>query len=273
MSEAPAWWATAKTDLVQEQEKSLEKYVGPIRQEVKQIKTDVSTMKSDITDLKKDQSEQDARIMALEAGTASTGGGAGYRSFRPTYVDILGFCKFDEKEQDGINRPDAVKLVETLKSLLDPTLKQHVWDIELRSGRNYSVRVPITPTYVNEVKNTWNDWLCKDENKYKTSTKLRVRAQPPPDVQKRWEVFGKVSDWVHTTLGEELEPRPFWAPDYKIMINKSSEEGPHGVKPACLLCEVAEGGTITWNPLGLQVAGLPSSAHATTEALKYRRRQ
>ena len=85
-------------------------------------------------------------------------------------------------------------------------------------------------------------------------------------------MFGKVADWTEATCQASLAPKTFWS-DYTVMINKASQEGNMGVKPTCVLCQVAEGGVITWDPEGLQIAGLGSAEQATAAALKHRRRR
>ena len=143
-------------------------------------------------------------------------------------------------------------------------------EFTLRGSRNYSIRVPITPDKLHEIENTWNDHLKQEGNQY-NGNQLRVRAQFHPEFQKRLEVMGKVSDWAKDTMDEKIEPKPFWAPDFTIMVNYSQEEGPHGIKPGGLLCQVLENGTIQWDPQGLKAVSLASAAVANNAVAKYRR--
>ena len=85
--------------------------------------------------------------------------------------------------------------------------------------------------------------------------------------------MGKVADCATSSLDGELEPRAFWAPDFKVMINVSQEAGPMGVKPTTLLCEINERSEIIWDVTGLQVAGLASKEKAAAEVLRFRRRR
>ena len=82
--------------------------------------------------------------------------------------------------------------------------------------------------------------------------------------------MGKVRDWV-TANHEALEPKDFWSPDFQVMINKSDQEGPMGVKPTVLLCEVLDGGEISWNDEGLKVAALESPHLANAQVAKFRK--
>ena len=95
-------------------------------------------------------------MSALESGQGTTGSSG---EFKPKFVEIKGFCDFASSKSEGINRAEAMILLNKLKSQLDPSLQQHVREIQLRGARNYKVRVPITPEYIPEIRNTWNDFL------------------------------------------------------------------------------------------------------------------
>ena len=265
MSAPPEWWAEAsqalQSSILQAQQQQLNQIITPVQQDVKQVKTDMVW-------LKERQDNVEARLRAIESGEKTTSTG----QWKPSFVDILGFCEYKDVQTKGITRTEAVTLVETLKSGLDPTLQCHVRDIELRSGKNYSVRVPITPQFVYEIKNTWNDWCGQDSNKYKGEAKLWVRAQRPPEVQKRYEMMGKMVDWV-ASLNPKLEPNPQWAPDFTMLVTYCNLQPPAGgsVIPGGPLCEVQEGGTINWDLRGLAAAGFQSAEAAKMALAKFRR--
>ena len=258
--EPPAWWAGASQQLVKDQTSNLEKVLAP-------IKKDVESIKGDVVILKKGQEDLEARVQALEEGRQQ----GGSEEWMPKFVEIMGSCKFEDVEKEGITRTDASQLVTHLKSVLDPSLQVHVRDIQLRSGHNYKVKVPISPMFLNEIRNTWNDFLRKDENKYQKLKGLWVMSQRHPDVEKRLSVLGKVTDWSKEKLQSSLEPRTFWSPDFKVMINMSQEEGAMGVKPTGLLCEVTERSEIVWDDAGLTVAGYSSKATAGQEVKSFKR--
>ena len=260
--QAPAWWEGASQQLVKEQEQNLTKNLGP-------MKKDIQDMKQDIGGLKVGQQSLEARVGVLELGGGGGGGSSG-EGWKPSFVEIVGFCKWEDRAAKGVSRTEASALLESLKGLVDPSIQCHVRDLSLRSGQNHIVKVPITPEYLEEIKNTWNDNLSKESNMYK-GEKLRVRAERHPALQKRFQVMGKVADWAKNSLGAEFEPKDIWAPDFNLMITKSSEEGSMGVKPGCVLCHVAENSEIKWNKEGMKVVEIVSEMAGNNAVNTYRR--
>ena len=113
------------------------------------------------------------RLTALEAGKPED-------SFKPAYVDIIGICSFSERDSKGVNRTDAVKLVEELKGKHDATLRVHVREIQLNSGKNHFIRVPISTEHIREVANTWKDFNQTPGNgcidRFSDSRRVRPRC-------------------------------------------------------------------------------------------------
>ena len=234
----------------------MEKLLVPIRK-------DVETIKSDVGKLQTQHSSLDQRVAALEKGTTVGS------EFKPTYLELRGFCEFANSKTEGISRADASILLNKLKAGLDPTLQQHVRDLQLRGARNYKVRIPVTPEYLSEIRNTWNDMLEAEPYKGK---QLKVTAELHPDFQKRCAVFGKVCDWATASLDTSLSPKSFWAPDFTLMVTTSQEDGPMGVKPASILCHVTEKAETQWEGPGLQAAGL-SEEDARRAVMAHRRQR
>ena len=216
-----------------------------------QVKTDVKSLRDDHQTLA-------ARVTALEAG----GGTANDTQWRPTSVEILNICNFNETQEKGMTRTEAMALVGELKSSLDASLQPHVRDIKLRANRNYSIEIPVTVTadYLHEIKNTWIDIISNQQKKRNTDKVMYVRAQRHPEVKVRYGMLGKIKDWAVATLDGSVEPREFWAPDLKLMITSGPEEGPMGVKQATLLCEVQSGGDVTWSDAGLRIIAMTREA-------------
>ena len=100
--------------------------------------------------------------------------------------------------------------------------------------------------------------------------KLRVRAQVHPDIYKVWQVFGKIADWA-ATLPPTLEAKATWAPDYKVTIATSEEEGMYGVKPMGDLCQITTGGKVSWNESALAIAGFNNPEEANAAVAAFRR--
>ena len=189
--------------------------------------------------------------------------------FKPTYLEIKRFCQFANSETDGIQRADAMILVNKLKAGLDPTLQQHVRDLQLRGNRNYKVRVPVTPEYIPETRVVWNVMLKTEPH---IGKELKVTAQLHPDFSKRCAVFGKLSDWATESLDNSLSPKAFWAPDFTLMVTTSQEEGSMGVKPATCLCHVDQQAELRFDKPGSLIARMTEDA-ARSAVLAHRRKR
>ena len=86
------------------------------------------------------------------------------------------------------------------------------------------MKIPVTPDYLHEVKNTWNDILKEQNRKWNTDKVLYARAEWRPEKKRQYAVLGKVKDWAVASLDGSLEPKEFWAPDFKVMITMCSTE-------------------------------------------------
>ena len=119
-----------------------------------------------------------------------------------------------------------------------------------------------------EIKNSWSDFCRKEDGKYQ-GKELRARPERHPDVNLKYTSLGKITDWLKEKY-EKFEPKTFWGPDFLVYVATSPTEGPHGVKPTGILCEVQDKGHIKWDPVGLQALSL-SEAEAKDALAKYRR--
>jgi hypothetical protein len=98
--------------------------------------------------------EVDARFDVLERRVAECeklrsglGGSSSTRAgsegqFEPTYVELKGFCDYQDRFEKGITRGEAEALVERLKRSVPEALRADIGPLRLRGLRNYSIRVP-----------------------------------------------------------------------------------------------------------------------------------
>ena len=230
------------------------------------IKRDVETVKSDVKALQNSHSSLESRVVALESGVQPRSA-----EWKPTYVEIQGFCEFAEARTHGIRRSEASEIVMKLKALLDPSLQPHVRELQLGSNRNHKFKIPVSPDYIHEIKNAWNEHLSDPTNVFQ-GKQLRARLQLHPDTQKRYQLLGKAKDWAEAALDPKFEPRTFWSPDFAIHVTVDTVDGPMGVKPAKPLCEIDEKGQIVWFDEGLTAVG-KSKENADSEVKQFRRRR
>ena len=84
-TQAPACLEGTSQQPLREQEGNLMKHLGP-------MKKDIQDMTHDITGLKTGQRNLESRVSAMEVGG---GGGGGGESWKPTFVEIMRFCKWE----------------------------------------------------------------------------------------------------------------------------------------------------------------------------------
>ena len=72
----------------------------------------------------------------------------------PDYVEVKGFCSWNERLSKGV---DAVALMKLLTRLLPDELQRYVRPLTLRGLRNYRIQIPVTTRVMREVKGIWSD--------------------------------------------------------------------------------------------------------------------
>ncbi|CAK0789598.1 unnamed protein product [Prorocentrum cordatum] len=258
MASPPAWWSSAEESLLEKQEDKMKEMLTPIKQ-------DVQTLKGDVTGIKQSQKELEERVGKLETAQPAS-------SWRAIFVEIMGLCEWEYTSSKGMNRTEATEMVLELKGQLPQELREHVREMQLKGPRNYAIRIPMAPEYLQEIRVIWNEYLTKEDKKWKMAdTVIYVHAERHPDVQAQYTKLGRVKDWVRDGIDATLEPKVRWSPDFSVVINKSDTEGDMGVKATIVLCEVQLGGGIVWHDEGLRIGGL--SKTAAEEGVKRVRRK
>ena len=100
------------------------------------------------------QDQLESRIEEVERKLGRTPGGSGQNSitFSPAFVEVKGFCTWDERLEKGATREDADNLVKLLMPSLPAQLQQRVKPFSLRGLRNYSIKIQIEPSFIREIK-------------------------------------------------------------------------------------------------------------------------
>ena len=212
------------------------------------------------------QTDLESRVAHLES---KPGQGS---QWAPTYVEVKGFCKFDERKDLGIDRPGAAALYQVLKNLLPADLQAKVGEFQLTAARNHSIRIPVQSDVILEISNTWNDHLKTPSNTWMNSQNapqsLFAVRQRPPEVQKRFEVFGRLLNFVESEHAGDIsyDIRAFWTPSFQIF----AEPSPSGTA-AVEIVSVGENSVVTWHAPGLQYVKKRSEAEARTAFLQFKR--
>ncbi|CAK0795206.1 unnamed protein product, partial [Prorocentrum cordatum] len=116
-----------------------------------------------------------------------------------------GFCAGrSEIYTEGVDRPEAANVVAKLKAV-------HVGEFQLRRAKDLCIRIPMTPTHLWEIANTWNDHLKEETNNWRGQI-LWVLAQPHPAAVKVNSTLGKVADFATSEIDATCTTNIMWKP-------------------------------------------------------------
>ena len=221
--------------------------LAPALERIGKIESNVQVLRDDVNNLSQ-------RVDNIERGKNSA---AGSESFRPSYVEIKGFCKFKDRETEGVPRAQGITLVQRLKDSLPEDSRSHLGDPIMRAtNRNSSIKIPIADhNCIDMLKQVWKEEFTKDENKWMLAgdanqqRTLYVTAEPDPPTKKRNHSMGRVTSWAESKLVDGLEMeftvRAFWSPDSAIFLEP--ELGGEPIQ----LAEIREDATVSWHMPGL----------------------
>ena len=143
------------------------------------------------------------RIKALEDVVANRGGGGGgvgpgaanpRGDFQPQYLELKGWCTWDDRKENGITRKQADRLVTSLKSELPEGMPQFLGDLMLRGLYNYSVRLKVLDLEkAMELRGCLTDILKSSPEKYLTNKKTPYCvAETLQEVQQKFRKLGGI---------------------------------------------------------------------------------
>ena len=158
------------------------------------FETNLAPIKASIKNMDDTLVKHDSRLTALEDAMKS---GSGSTSFVPTYFDIRGFCTWDDRESQGISRPQAQEMVNRLKAQLPPDLQEKIGAIEVRGSRVHKFMVHFTPPYTTEIAALFKDLLKQGgHNAQFNGNDLFTTVQKEPGEQRRFEAGGKARSFL-----------------------------------------------------------------------------
>ena len=168
----PGWWKIAENSITTRMRDEFEKLVGPVQDTVNVIKGDMKEVKHEVSEIKEAQTTMDQRVAALEKqqqraswtddddfSTTAPSATATQPTFEPKYIDIRGWCKYEDRATEGVARAEAIEMVGELKLMLDESIREHVREVRPQSLRSLSIHVFCTKNFIREIKNSWMDQL------------------------------------------------------------------------------------------------------------------
>ena len=258
-TQPPAWANALKDFIIDAQRQEL----APLAAKLNQVDTRLRTVESK-------QDGMDMRLKALEQGRplqpSCGSSSSSSTTWQPTYLEVKGFCEYEQVSQKGITRSEASALIGKLLGILPEELKAHVKEFQLRAAKNYAVRVPVTPEYLREIANTWSDELKDPKNKTPDGKLLFITVQRPPTVQKRFSITGKLKEFTQENCDGQSNVRPTFKPDFAVFVE------PDGGTAAVEIGRVAEDGTVQWAADGIRLIGMTNASQASEKFAGFKRK-
>ena len=143
----------------EEQEHLLQRIRGIVKEENQLV---VETFEMRFTAMEARQEQMEHRTEDLERRVGRVPGGAHTSPaevFVTEFLEVKGFCAWDERLTKGATRADATSLLGMLMPLLPEDLRKYVQPFSLRGLRNYSIKIPVAAQVIREVKGIWSDSL------------------------------------------------------------------------------------------------------------------
>ena len=208
------------------------------------MKRDIFGMKAEVTEIKDTQATMEQRLSALESqklkrekwdddcgSTAPTQTSTQFApEFQPKFIDIRGWCSYERRTLEGLTRKEAEELVESLKELLDESIREHVRELRPQSARSFSLHVYCTTSYIREIKNSWVDLLQDKKIQIRGApTEIRVRLEASPQLQAKWRLMGQAMEWSKKNINETYRPTDNWKAELTITVTLTGVNGSYSV--------------------------------------------
>ena len=196
------------------------------------------------------QEQLEHRIEQIERkmGRNPGGGNSMEVDFQPGFLEVKGFCTWADRLAKGATRTDATELMNILTPLLPQELQAQVKPFELRGLRNYSIKIPVAPEVIREVKGIWSDSLKAKRVTGPENCELYVTFQKSQAQRAKYSSMGKLFEFVQETK-KESKFKAFWAPDFCIYMEPA--EG----RPV-LVASLGSDNSVVWDSSAQEVLGM-----------------
>jgi len=158
--------------------------------------------------------------------------------FTPTYLEIKGFCEWEERKKKGATRKDADDLMALLTPALPEELQDKIGKPQLRGLRNYSIKIGVDPEFIWEIKGIWKEQIEEGVVVGPQGREIFVTVEKSPEQKKKNGIMGKLVDFAKDKSIESI--KAFWAPDYAVYAEFD------GGLPPQLIASLSSEGVIMW---------------------------
>jgi hypothetical protein len=203
----------------------MQEELQPIKADTTSIKTSIDVLREKVNaaehrlgNVEKSVDDLTLRVNRIEAGTAST---ASSISCGPSYVEIRGFCKFEERDEKCIDDAKANKAINSMKEGIDEEVKDRIRHYELVADPSHYLRMHVDPDNFDVTYCAMKVWLRKNKALFTddVAAKVWLKSEPPKLEKEQEKVFSKLRSFVEQKIKPKLTPaetelRFFWKPDW-----------------------------------------------------------
>ena len=226
--------------------KSNDRMKDEIVAKVDSIQKEVQTVKKEVKVIDKKVDDHEKRIKALESGGANARGG-GREDFVPHYLEVKGFCTWEERKTKGVTGADIRKFVASFKESLNEEQKGWVGAPEVRGFKMYKFKVKVDPEFIWETKELWIDFVTANNVTLADPVPYFI-VERSPESQK---VFNKMGASFAKLQKKILSPKLITAEWKERQFNiKASEQAAEHA-----LVKIMDDLSLVWDTEGVTISG------------------
>ena len=238
-----------------------------LKHDMGDIKKDVMDIKESIKDAQVKINNHEERIKKIEGklagvatlgGVGSGGGGLPGAEFTPNFVEVKGFCTFEEKATKGVTRAEINDFIGKFKNQLLPEQKDWIGQPQIRALKSYKFKVKVNPDMIWEIKDNWANYV-NENGILLAGSAPRLIVERSPEAQKIFNKMGATfSKLQKKLLGSGAVVRAEWR-QKEFFVKKGVAEEGH-------LLTINQDLSITWTKEGVEATGISEGVLAAAVA-------
>lgn len=211
-------------------------------QNMKNLDPRIAKPEEEMRELKRKVTDMESRLGS--ASTASSGHGE--PAVVPSFLEIKGFCTWEQRRQKGLTRSQATQFYEKFKEALSGDLKEHFGESMLSGLFNYKIKIQTTPKHTLDIKSYLID-LFTTEERFKINDQTPyVVPERTLEAKRRFATYGKVVDVVRKANAFKQEQQELVVePRYRAVFMKPVDEDEQ-VRPS-FIAEVLDDCSVKWD--------------------------
>ena len=188
------------------------------------------------------------RMDAVEArSNGEPPGNQSSKEFKPSFIEVKGFCTWDERREKGLSRAEVKRHFDEMKACLPEDLTEHFKESVPGGLFSYKIKVKVDSGHAYDIKATLNDIFQQGKCKIK-GVKPYTVTERTPETQRKFATFGKAVEAVKLANREKtMEQEVVIEPRYMaIYVKPNNQQRPK------IIAEVRRDGVLEWNDANCQ---------------------